>query len=488
MKKLPIYSLTFFISACGGGGSSDSTEPTVVTPPNNPAQGTVLEESCNGTTLIQTVADGNGGSTQQETPNSEQCGYEPPVVFGTPIGDPYCATNLAQDRFTQLLDTITHFRDVDKMQDYADGEGGTYTERVEHLSQDCFVQMEAPPDCPTDATATGDPRYNYMTCDGIKQYSSVSYPYEEGFKGWAIMDILVVFDTNITEEERDGMTVEEFVNKQFFDANHMYDVSNTGVRLRVADIVMVDVANGDLYRQYNAFFNSRYEFNGLDDWQRQAGADFAFLFKTRYSQPVACGVANSDATRGIRKSRGITQCFHNSVFQENAATRYYNRAHETFAHEVGHLLGLQHEWEDANTPGLFEYSYGYNLPGYNPQKGNPDYEGTYGGYGTIMSYADLATGRFSDRSVTCTFPEEAGEYAGQSVKFGTDGGCFCLEPIENQPPPTDSVDSLRRTRYLMSQLHELEHGIQFSSPIEGSTESDPVWSIWTNVPKDICFF
>lgn len=546
-----ILPLTLFLHACGGGGSS-SDSPTILPPLTNPTAGTVLEEACNGTTLVQTIADGNGGSTEEQQENSEQCGYEPPPAFGTPISDPYCANNTEQ-QFLDLLDTIQNLKDFDKvqdfadgeggsyieivetdsedcgwtavpeqgtligesycannlnseeweiqyenihhllgedrLQDYADGEGGTYTERTIHIDQTCFVAMEPPEECPTTASSTGDSRYEYLTCDGIKQRSDVSFPYEEGNSERAVIDMLIVFDTNITEEERDGMTVEDFVDKQIFEANHMYMVSGTFTLLRVAGIKMVDVAKGDLYRQYSAFFNGRYEFNGLDAWQRDSDADLAFLFKKRPEAPIACGVASLDATRGITKTRGITQCYHNSVFQETATTRYYNRAHETFAHEVGHLLGLEHEWEDANSVPIFEFGYGYHLPGYRPQKDNPDYEGTYSGYGTIMTYADFATGRFSDRSVTCNFPEEAGEYAGRSVTLGTDGGCFCLDPVETQQPPTDSVDQIRRVRYLMSQLHEREHGVQFS-PVTGKMvpQDDPVWMIWTNAPKDICFF
>jgi len=468
MKKI-LFAL-FLLTGCGGGSGSDSTIETVVTtpPPSNPAEGTVLSESCDGYTLIQEIADGNGGSTEETTENSEQCGYEPPPVFGTPVGESYCGRSLAEDRFLQLLESVSHALGDDRYQDYADGEGGVYTERIVHLDQSCFVQMDRPSDCPTDATDTNDSRYRYMTCDGIKQKTGVDFPYDEWWDSednqqTAVIDVLFVVDTNLSEEERDGMTIEEFVDRQIFEANHMYDISNTGVRIRRAGIKMVDVAPGDLYRQYSAFFNARYEFIGLDDWQLEAEADLVFLFKSRPEEPIACGVANLDATRGIDKTRGIIQCYHNSVFQENAATRYYNRAHETFAHELGHLLGAQHEWNDAsNNWGLFEFSYGYNLPGYNPQKDNPDYEGVYGGYGTIMTYADLATGRFSDRSLTCYFPDDAGEYAGQAVQFGTEGGCFCIDPIEDQPPPTDNVDNFRRSRYIMSQLHELEHNVQFS--------------------------
>jgi len=41
----------------------------------------------------------------------------------------------------------------------------------------------------------------------------------------------------------------------------------------------------------------------------------------------------------------------------------------------------------------------------------------------------------------------------------------------------------------MSQLHELEHGVQFSTaPNKFEVDDDPVWMIWTNKPEDICLF
>jgi hypothetical protein len=519
MKNIASLFTVLLLTACGGGGGSNDSPPA----PAIPSQGTVLEESCSGTTLIQTIADGNGGSTQEETPNSPQCGYVAPpaegtildefcedttkVIItadgnggevrseeeksedcgyvgppaeGTPDGDSYCAYILEDD--TEKLDivaeSINHLVRQDRLQDYHDGEGGIYTDRLVHIDETCFVQMEKPADCPTDYSPTDDSRFDYVTCDGVKQKSSVSFPFDKQDTGLAIIDMLVVFDTNLTEEDRDGMTVEEFVDKQVWEANHIYISSGLHTVVRVADIKMVEVAAGDLYRQYTAFFNGRYEFNGLDDWQREADADIAFLFKKRPENGIACGVASLDATRGLDKTRGITQCFHNSTFQSTETTRYYERAPETFAHEIGHLLGAQHVWEDADTPGIFEYSFGYNLPGYNPQEGILEYTGAYGGYGTIMSYADLATGMFSNYELVCQWPEEAGSYAGQSVRMGTRGGCFCLDPIEDQPPPTNNAETIKRTRWIMSQLHEVEHGLQFSPftnmQMDGLTlEEDP---------------
>ena len=465
--------------ACGGGGgSSDPVEtPVTTTPPTTPTTPTITseEEYCTDFTLYKdtTYSDGTV-ETELIEENSEECGYVTIPKEGTPLGESYCAVILEDDveKLEIVAESFNHLLRQDRLQDYHDGEGGSYTERLVHIDKTCFVQMEQPADCPTTPTDTGDSRYNYLTCDGIKSKSPVSFPFDKEDAGLAIIDMLVVFDTNLTEEDRDGMTVEEFVDKQVWEANHIYLSSSLYTVVRVADIKLVDVAAGDLYRQYAAFFNGRYEFNGLSDWQTEAGADIAFLFKKKPEDGIACGVANLDATRGIDKTRGITQCFHNTTFQQTSTTRYYERAHETFAHEIGHLLGAQHVWEDSDRPGIFEYSFGYNLPGYNAQEDNLEYEGAWGGYGTIMSYADKATGKFSNFNLTCYWPDDAGAYAGQTVTMGTEGGCFCLDAPENKPPPTNNAETIQRTRYTMSQLHEVEHGIQASTTM--SAQRTPI--------------
>jgi len=495
IKALP---LAIALTACGGGGGSNPAEtpvvepPTTTQPPAPPVYGTRIGDPyCANSSQdmfnkllnviqnleeydkVQDYADGDDGTYTEVLENeSEDCGYVPVPEAGTPIGESYCAHTLSQEEYTPVYESITHLLWEDRLQKFADGEGGEYTDRVVHIDQSCFVQMEKPTDCPTTASSTGDSRYQYLTCDGVKQKSNVSFPFDSENQNRAIIDMLFVVDTNLTEEDREGMTVEEFIDRQLYEANHMYLANGTYTLIRRSGIKMVDVAAGDLYRQYAAFFNGRYEFNGLDDWQREANADLVFLFKKKPEEPIACGVANLDATRGITKTRGILQCYHNTTFQSTTTTRYYERAHETFAHEIGHLLGAQHEETDADKAGLFEYSFGYNLPRYNPQKDNSEYQGAWGGYGTIMSYADLATGKFSNYNVTCNFPDTAGEYAGQSVSLGTRGGCFCLGvPIEEQENPTNNAETIARTRYTMSQLHEAEHGLQFSPVMAAERKS-----------------
>jgi len=136
-------------------------------------------------------------------------------------------------------------------------------------------------------------------------------------------------------------------------------------------------------------------------------------------------------------------------------TRYYERAHETFTHEIGHIMGMDHNIESSGTPStLFPYSYGYLIPGY-----APDLSSEYNGYGTIMSYSDLPVGRFSDRSEIFVIPE-----TGSSRRMGTDRSNSSFLGGE-ATPATDGVDHINRVRYYMSQLHEMFNGPDASPTI-----------------------
>ena len=165
MKHFFVIALVSTLTACGGGGSDS---PQSVPVPTNPAAGTVLDTTCDGTTLIETIADGNGGSTTEETPNSaecgyvappaegtildefcedttkvtitadglggevrseeeksEDCGYVGPPAEGTPYGESYCAYILEDDPYLEEAnEQINHLVRQDRLQDYHDGEGG----------------------------------------------------------------------------------------------------------------------------------------------------------------------------------------------------------------------------------------------------------------------------------------------------------------------------------------------------------------------------
>ena len=144
-----------------------------------PTEGTILDEFCEDTTKVTITADGTGGEVRSEEEKSEDCGYVGPPAEGTPDGDSYCAYILEDDdeKLEIVATNVNHLLRQDRLQDYHDGEGGIYTDRLVHIDETCFVQMDQPADCPTTPTATQrDSRYDYITCDGIKSKSSVSFP------------------------------------------------------------------------------------------------------------------------------------------------------------------------------------------------------------------------------------------------------------------------------------------------------------------------
>ena len=323
-------------------------------------------------------------------------------------------------------------------------------------------QMSKPPECLTDASDTGFDGYKFITCDGIPLQTDIDFPYDPDNTEIAIIDLLAVVDIKL-DEELDGGTYTEFVQRELDLANQLFADSGVYVKLRLAGVQLVDVTVGDLRRQIERFTRSTREFTDLDTWQKDAGADIAFLFKRIEAEPWACGVAlYNDLTQEMKYRRGVSQCHINTVFQETTTTRYYERAHETFTHEIGHILGMDHNIESSGTTStLFPFSYGHLIRGY-----DRDLSDEYNGYGTIMSYSDLPTGRFSDRSEFFFIPE-----TGTSEALGKSVSGFNLFGIPLNPA-TDGVDHLNRVRYYMSQLHEMFDGPDASPAVFNSSSKD----------------
>lgn len=289
-------------------------------------------------------------------------------------------------------------------------------------------QMSKPSECLTVASSTGDYLRPYITCDGVPFAELVSYPFDHNNTEIALISVYAVIDSKLDTED---LTDEEYIQKQFDFANEVFANSGVYIVLQVAGIWEVDVRAGDLSRQFKVFSRGDSEYNGLDERQLEADADYAFLFKARAADPWACGVATLDAHRELMyHRRGVSQCHVGEEFNQTSVTRYYERASITFVHEMGHLMGLDHNVESATTDPLTKYSYGYLLPEF-----ELDLSDEWNGYGTIMSYADKPTYRFSDPSARFTIPE-TGEY----VVLGTSRA--------------NAVAHLNRVRYYMSQLHE----------------------------------
>lgn len=372
-------------------------------------------------------------------------------AFSTPVQDQQCIDRPNPlNRFNSLISSVQSVRNADSS--IKDGEILPYCDQL---------QMDPPDSCPATATSTGHPWYPFMACDGVLQRTEVDFMFSPGNTQQAIIDILAVVDSKLTIDDREGLSYEQYVQREVDFANDVFFESGVYITLRLVGVELVEVDTGDLRTQYYNFANSRNEFDQVDNWQRQHNADIAFLFKQIEDEPISCGVASFDATRGIKYSRGITQCFQNSVFQPDYL-RYYNRANETFVHEIGHILGLEHDFGNhSGSASIFEYSFGYVIP--NSKQLQPD--GNYdSGFGTIMSYADQPTQSFSSTDLFFELPD------GRFAQTGTSGQ-FGLGAPEDLAPETQAVEHLNRVRYIMSQLAERDHVILSLSYFYESIES-----------------
>ena len=84
-----------------------STCDEAATPIKNPPPGTIIQSECQGFTLVETVANGDGTTFEQRTPESAACGYEPPEPLA-------CGGDLPTESF--VLSPVTIENDIYTMQ------------------------------------------------------------------------------------------------------------------------------------------------------------------------------------------------------------------------------------------------------------------------------------------------------------------------------------------------------------------------------------
>lgn len=343
-----------------------------------------------------------------------------------PVGEPYCvdSTSPEQDRFSSLLTLV---------QDVRNGKGDIKTEVIEENSVECGYAES----CPSDFSFTDDPNFDYVNCDGILQRTDVNFPYSEDSTYVNTIEILFLVDSRLDTE---GLTQEAFVEREIEFANSVFENSGVFIKLSIADIRTIELSQTRSLRSNIRYLGDRrYEYRDVNAWMIEANADLTYVFLNPRQNPEFCGAAYIDASTDISKRVGIVQCYQNTVFQPDYL-RYYNRAHETFVHEVGHNLGLEHDIDNtSNLNGIFPFSLGYVIP--NTTETYSD-GSVFNGYGTIMSYSDEATKMFSNPDLTFTLPD------GRIVANGDNGNSFSLFP----PPETNAVYSLNRVRTYMSNL------------------------------------
>jgi hypothetical protein len=188
-----------------------------------------------------------------------------------------------------------------------------------------------------------------------------------------VVDVLVLY----TEAARDGAGgssgINTLIDLAAAEANMAYENSRVNLFLNVVEKSKVSYSDsGKLTLDISRLMDP---FDGyLDDAnarRKAANADLVCLL-----------VERSDELAGIaRQTANSTNAF-------SVVVRGYAAGYHVFAHELAHNFGCQHDRQNANTAGIYSYSYGWH------------FNVGYRTYGTVMSYVGLRIPYFSNPSVS----------------------------------------------------------------------------------------
>lgn len=426
--------LTIFLTACGGsGGGNDSGGGNTPTPP--PDEGTVLDTSCDGTTLVVTIADGNGGSYTEETEKSEECGYESaPVVVTMERGD--------SDYFKGAIFTIEDPDNVGWEYEVSAGhvietETGLEIRRDGNLGratlvingEEYYFDMVEEPLC--DVTTSG--KYK-IDCLGYEQGGVSSPMIYYGEDDTQVVQIEVGF---VITQSRCRTPGPDFPAAEY--CAHGSDVQpEQSIYQEVYDNV--------------AFFNEFNKKNNVYFEVVVSGIEWATPWFDIFSFPRGSAdlLERSDQIYGVGGSGGNGgQAFQpRTIYPLNRTPASVGVGMGgTMMHEIGHTMGLGHGvWGDptwtleTSTGDFGRYMAGSIFPRFgHGWDGRRTGEGACGVQGTVMSYGSGAL--WSNSLMTCS---ELGYSAGW---WGD---------VAGDRTQSDEAYALNRVRYSMSLYHN-EH-------------------------------
>ena len=185
-------------------------------------------------------------------------------------------------------------------------------------------------------------------------------------------------------------------------ANQAYTAGNLAHRIRRVGLELLNISdttpNADLLSQMNARSGP---FVGLNAKRDQLGADIVTVLRPFYAsaQGMNCGIAYvSGANGGNVSGYGNLALSVVSDGTDKAGTNYYC-ANTTYAHELGHNMGLMHDRatvaKQGGGSGAKPYAFGYVPP--------------LAKWGTIMSYTSPYQIKFSNPlDSTCNGSEVCG--------------------------------------------------------------------------------
>ena len=253
------------------------------------------------------------------------------------------------------------------------------------------------------------------------------------------IDVLVVYTPEVKAKRGGEASTLSMVDAAIAESNQAYQNSQIGLRLRLVGTAELDYAGaGDLSADLAAIRStSDGKLDEVHALRNGLGADLVALVVE--TDPKYCGMAYVITN----PSNPATSASGFSVVKRTCMTGY------SFVHELGHNMGLQHDWYMTGSPGAYRYSHGHI-----------DLDG---GFRTIMSYSNLCAdqGRSCTRIAHFSNPGVRSADRPTGVPEGTSQSCT---PGNASNPPCDA-ESARSVNNVAQAVANFRPSLLSGAPV-----------------------
>lgn len=458
MKTLNYLLLAVLITACGQGPFPLPPKKPAPPPPPPPVEGTVLSEECVEYTLVQKIADGKGGSYEELTQRSPDCGWNPPPygeLFGTECDGYALVTtyhdgeygfyevrekdaeicgfippvfnvaidNTYGDRFRPVVVTVEYMVQgepaewtyevemgrAEKVSDdtlhiYGDGTGNSVDFLLYINGESFLYHLKEEPRCGVEDS---------KDCLGYTQYGEwdLIYYHEEDTDIVDVELMVAVYDYDSTSPVPLTDTEDSRYKKvvtRVSQYNEMMDKSGIFINWVLKEVYLWRIP----------------DLHGGEDFTRSIDVDIGLGMGVSY--PDTCGVAYPNVSFD-RAGFGLSRC-----------------GYQIDLHELGHVVGLAHGPNNS----------AYNDEGYIfPEFGHGDYDQCGSRTDDIMSYGSKDHFFNSKKDCDDVFPGKG--YAGPS----------------GDRLRADSAYHWNRIRYDLSLIHDEHTDRERPAPLTSMEET-----------------